>query len=71
MIAERSRSAALERMSAVLACESGQGMTEFAIINFALFAGTAISYFAILPLIVNAYNTIIHGYYLVLGLPFP
>lgn len=71
--------AALARGSRrLLESEDGQGMTEFALLNLLIIVGGGLvalgvndQFPGLLPTILNGFNVMIHGYYLVLGLPFP
>ena len=52
--------------------QSGQAMVEYALLNFGVLAGAgSIGWWVIVPRVIEAYDIHIHGYYLVLGLPFP
>lgn len=51
--------------------ESGQAMAEFAIVTAALMGGLAVMTFQILPDFIEALQTYLDGFYLLLNLPIP
>jgi hypothetical protein len=51
--------------------ESGQEVTEYSLITFALLSGTGVSLLVFLPNAINMYKIYIGGFYMLLGLPIP
>jgi hypothetical protein len=51
--------------------ESGQEVTEYSVVTFALLSGTGVSLLLFLPNAINAYRIYVGGFYMLLGLPIP
>ena len=51
--------------------ESGQEMTEYALVTSSLLLGTGVSLLVFIPNALSAYKIYINGFYMVLGLPIP